>query len=904
MAVITGTAGNDTLIGTDEADFVSGLAGRDSISTGLGLDFALGGDGNDDISGGAQDDGWGPGGAMVGLFVGAYRGLYGGKGDDTIRGDAGDDQIAGGQGADRLAGGTGDDQFQYNGGLVDGAGDRVDGGLGVDVLVVDWRNSVAGEHFTALDSTVTTVLAGDMRVTGVESINVIGGRGSDTFAGGAYADWIDGNGGNDTLSGAGGDDVLRGGAGDDTLRGGNGRDTLDGDGGAGSSLRPYGRDVLDGGNGADLLIAGRGGDQLDGGAGNDVIEIDGNALDASTRIDGGAGVDTLRCAVRGDFTARPPQSTSILNGNTRVVGVERYEISVFDDGAHVTTDGGDDQIRVFGSDVAVHAGAGRDTCAFYRSEDVGGLTYRVSGAGGRIGRMSDGSVAYDVEHHVVVGGKGDDVFDAGTARSVEFYGGLGDDRLIGGAGDDTIHDIGGNNRIDSGAGDDRVEVDIWVASTGGDTSSIQLGSGDDIVRLNTVAGGTAGVFDIDGGAGIDLVEIDRSALRVNVDGSLDNAGVHLRNVERLHLISGSGNDRLVGGDDADILDGRAGADELDGRGGDDELHVGVGDIARGGAGNDHLVLDLSGVETGVAFALVDRHVIVGSAGQQEVTNFYQMERMTFIGTLGGDRVDGGDANDRLDGRSGDDVLRGGAGQDVLEDGAGDDSLYGGAGNDTFRRTIGTGTDRVDGGVGRDRLDFSHVDAAVGQSVVLDLMDSSQNAGFASGLTVRGIEIVVGSGLDDILRGTNASDTLYGGGRDDSLDGRGGDDWLRGGAGGDVLTGGAGADKFMFGGSLDAVSTRPDAGESGSGDLITDFAAGTDKVAVFRNTFGIAQGEATVRLSSGATVSMSTQQSQFFFETDAGRLWFDADGAGSDSDPVLLATLEGVTQLSTADFLLV
>ncbi|TCN22077.1 hypothetical protein EV184_1251, partial [Sinorhizobium americanum] len=42
---------------------------------------------------------------------------------------------------------------------------------------------------------------------------------------------------------------------------------------------------------------------------------------------------------------------------------------------------------------------------------------------------------------------------------------------------------------------------------------------------------------------------------------------------------------------------------------------------------------------------------------------------------------------------------------------------------------------------------------------------------------------------------------------------------------------------------------------------------------------------------------------FLFESDNGRLWFDADGKGTEADLELVAMLKNVAALSTGDFLL-
>ena len=81
--VLTGTAGNDTIIGYASADTISGTDGNDSL---------FGRDGNDIIDGGNGDDA-----------------LLGENGNDTLNGDSGNDVLQGGAGNDTLNGGAGND---------------------------------------------------------------------------------------------------------------------------------------------------------------------------------------------------------------------------------------------------------------------------------------------------------------------------------------------------------------------------------------------------------------------------------------------------------------------------------------------------------------------------------------------------------------------------------------------------------------------------------------------------------------------------------------------------------------------------------------------------------------------------------------------------------------------------
>ncbi|AVS81047.1 calcium-binding protein, partial [Paracidovorax avenae] len=89
---VYGRDGNDNLDGQDGDDAVYGEAGDDTVSGGNGNDSLYGGDGTDIINGGNGDDR-----------------LLGESGNDTLNGDAGNDVLPGGVGDDTLDGGAGND---------------------------------------------------------------------------------------------------------------------------------------------------------------------------------------------------------------------------------------------------------------------------------------------------------------------------------------------------------------------------------------------------------------------------------------------------------------------------------------------------------------------------------------------------------------------------------------------------------------------------------------------------------------------------------------------------------------------------------------------------------------------------------------------------------------------------
>ena len=105
---IEGTEGNDTLIGTGDADLINGNGGSDNLRGRAGDDTINGGEGNDRLQG------------QVGGDL-----LDGGSGSDTLQGWGNPDTLIGGSGDDVLDGGGGNDLFRYL--SPDEGGDRIIG---------------------------------------------------------------------------------------------------------------------------------------------------------------------------------------------------------------------------------------------------------------------------------------------------------------------------------------------------------------------------------------------------------------------------------------------------------------------------------------------------------------------------------------------------------------------------------------------------------------------------------------------------------------------------------------------------------------------------------------------------------------------------------------------------------
>jgi Ca2+-binding RTX toxin-like protein len=141
---------------------IVGGAGSDALTGGAGNDTITGGTGNDTIAGGAGNDS-----------------IDGGDGNDTITTTAG--------GADTLLGGAGNDAI-----TVSTAASSVDGGTGNDTITVDTFTMAQGSTFKGGDgvgdtltfstagaitlTTVAAVAGTSGMISGIETINVVGGN--------------------------------------------------------------------------------------------------------------------------------------------------------------------------------------------------------------------------------------------------------------------------------------------------------------------------------------------------------------------------------------------------------------------------------------------------------------------------------------------------------------------------------------------------------------------------------------------------------------------------------------------------------------------------------------------------------------------------------------------------------
>jgi len=180
----------------------------------------------------------------------------------------------------------------------------------------------------------------------------------------------------------------------------------------------------------------------------------------------------------------------------------------------------------------------------------------------------------------------------------------------------------------------------------------------------------------------------------------------------------------------------------------------------------------------------------------------------------------------------------------------------------------------------------------------DELNLSKYSDYANGYA--GIDELHGRGGHDTLDGMGGIDLLYGEGGDDVLGGGSAGDFLSGGYGRDTLTGGGGADHFQF-------DVAPGAAHA---DVVKGFDRGEhDKIVLDQLVYeaisfdlDLTSVEFRSATDIDATGGALTVDQHILYDSDTGRLYYDADGSGTAEDPLLIARLVGKPDLVVGSFL--
>ena len=366
-----------------------------------------------------------------------------------------------------------------------------------------------------------------------------------------------------------------------------------------------------------------------------------------------------------------------------------------------------------------------------------------------------------------------------------------------------------------------------------------------------VAGHLTAISDSDGGFDIVNAAAVSSASVIRLDGvagTIDGVTVSFANVES-----------AIGGDGADRIIGNTGDNELHGmRGNDNIFGISGTDTMVGGAGNDLYTTD--GGDSIIESAGNGTDTVRSSVSHSLGAN---LENLILSQT----------SNSSGSGNSLANTLTGNVGNNTLNGRLGADTMLGGAGNDTY--VVDAAGDRVfETTTAVSVINAGGTDTVV-SSVTFNL-DATAGVRFVERLTLSGTANTNGSG--NALANTLAGNT--------------GNNALNGGRGNDILLGGAGNDSFVFSTPLSAANI----------DRITDYNVAADTMRLDDLVFaGLSTGllgasAFAVNLTGAATDALD----RIIYESDTGRLFFDADGSAAGLR-VQFAVLAANLSLTHSDF---
>ena len=473
-----------------------------------------------------------------------------------------------------------------------------------------------------------------------------GSETGDLIIGSFFGDKINANGGDDLVFGLFGDDTINGGNGEDYLFGGFGHDVIAGNKGNDQMFGGFGDDMLvwNNGDGSDLMVGGAGYDKVQVNFNTDLVNDDLQNKD----------VAEFSVTDEGVQFARIELNDQAVNGlfQLDIRETEKLETNFGGgDDAAVIVDNVLDEIKL-----VLNGGDGVDLLDLSQADGPVAVDLKAGTAGSAqvtdfenvIGTEQDDVIKGDHEDNVISGlGGTDSIF--GRKGNDTLVANKGDDFISGGAGDDLLvwNNGDGSDRMFGGKGYDTVQVnfntdlvnddlqnkDVAEFSTTDDgvqfarielndqavnglfqldiqqTEKLEtnFGGGDDAaVIVDDVLDQIA--LDLDGGDGVDTLDLSQADPGVNVDLANGTVGgstaVNFENV-----IGTTGNEFIFGNDQDNLIRGGGGIDvAVGGAGADTFLFV-------EGENSIMLILDFEVGVDRIAFQTTDPDVTAEGLGR-------------------------------------------------------------------------------------------------------------------------------------------------------------------------------------------------------------------------------------------------------------------------------------------------
>jgi Ca2+-binding RTX toxin-like protein len=274
-----------------------------------------------------------------------------------------------------------------------------------------------------------------------------------------------------------------------------------------------------------------------------------------------------------------------------------------------------------------------------------------------------------------------------------------------------------------------------------------------------------------------------------------------------------------------------------------------------------------------------------SAGPTKIAGSFQDDRLVSanLDTSPEDTVGASEGNDSVNTGTADDFVVGGFGDDVINTGQGNDTIIE---NDNHIQFEGDGNDILFGGQGSDLISDNS-----GSNVLSgDLGNDTLTAGSGS-------DTMFGGQGTDSISGGGSNDSIWGGQQADTINGGAGNDFLSGDLGADSITGGAGTDTFAF-------QFYEDEGFD-EVDTVTDFASGSDKLAIDAEVDPNFSSGDTLPASEFATVAgtsdaaIDANEAKIIYDTESGIVYHNPSGNAGDLNPVV--NLEDKPDINNTDF---